>query len=77
MYKPSVDLKKGVLLSFLGQREGSKNNTGYDGPSLKVGIAAGQYLGFRYVALIFIVSKYRQKRCSCGRCSRNILGSLW
>ena len=38
-----------------------------------MGIAASQYLGFRCVALVFIVSKYRQERCSYGRCSRNIL----
>lgn len=77
MYEPGVELKKGVLFPFFSQREGSKDDTGYGGPSLEVGIAAGQYLGFRCVALVFIVSKYRQGRCSCGRCSRNILGSLW
>ena len=76
MYEPSGESKKGVLLSFLSQREGSKDDTGYSDPSLEVGIAASQYLRFWCVALIFIVSKYRQERFSCGRCSRNILGSL-
>ena len=54
MYEPGVGLNKEVPLSLLSQREGSKDDTGYGGPSLEVGLAGGQYFGFRCVALVFI-----------------------